>query len=232
MMFYIMPYYEKYKKYKSKYLNLKDLYRATNGDLARSQKGIQVWHDYKFVIVHGALDFITLKTILEDGFIRPGKDVDPKFWKLHGSMEAANFIYANIYFNDLKNLPLTILYSFVLHPKILYDFDIVFNQSWKVEPTDDSIRINKSDSEQIKNNKIRKIKKSIADSEGSFLPEIMRHEILISDKISVKDYVLGITCESKHVKEIEKIIIDKEYKFKVLTKNEIPELSLQQYIKI
>lgn len=235
-------YYDKYIKYKKKYK------RLTNQELVENsaesykkrykeykKKYIKLKQNYYFV--HGSSSIYTVEAILEDGYLRPGADVDIKYRKLSGG-EPQHYIYMNIFFEDLKNLSFMRSVSLIFHPKIMREYGMVFNKGWNVGPSNKelySIHVNSNDSDNVINNKIKKIRKFIKNPES--LPLKVReqtglyhHEILFNKPIELKDNLLGIVCNQCSddiLDKIKKILNDKQYKnIKILTHIEpLPSLN-------
>lgn len=166
-------YNSKYKKYKKKYINFKN----TNNN---------------FYLVHGT-DFPHLKKILEQGYIYSGKYLPDDETRL-GGWEKLPYIYCNIYFDDIKNLPHSFGYTLIINPKIIIDKGIIYNIRWHVHPNKDSIYIKPRDIDyDEKINLIKELVKNPPQAPNNLkLPEFMQHEILIKDKIDIHKYLSGI----------------------------------------
>lgn len=80
-----MNYFYKYRKYKTKYNNLKN-------KLSKN-----------FYFVHSTPTFDNLIHILQDGILYPGKNVEPERRIYSGGLPK-DFIFANIYFGDINYL--------------------------------------------------------------------------------------------------------------------------------
>lgn len=179
-------YYQKYLKYKSKYINKLNQINQYGGTNKK----------YNYYFVHGVKDIEILKTILEDKYLRPGKDVPPKMRYLGGEESELDDIYMNIYFEDIKNLSFTLGLSLILHPKILWEYGLEFQGGWGGYG---KIKINKNDSTNIIKKKIREIKKFLKNPD--VLPQKIRefsqlhhHQILFDRPIPLKGNLLGIVC--------------------------------------
>lgn len=160
-----MDTYKKYIKYKKKYIALKNQ------------------HNYNYYLVHGT-DTLQVEKILKQGYILSGRYLPDNETRL-GGWEKLPYIYCNIYFDDIKNLPYSFGYSLILDPKIIRECGIIFNKGWYVHPQDESIIIKPNDIDYDK--KINMIKEFIKNRAGSLtnMPEIMTHEVLIKDKIDI-----------------------------------------------
>lgn len=166
----------KYKKYKTKYLKLKQL---TEG----------------YYLVHGS-DLPHLKKALIDGYIYSGKYLPDSETRL-GGWEKLPYVYCNIYFDDIKNLPYSHGYTYVLHPFIIKSEGIIFNKGWQVNPTKDSIIVKPNDPDY--DAKMAEIKSLVENP--TYLHKIngeirthpfMHHEILIKDKIDLHKYLIAL----------------------------------------
>ena len=60
-----------------------------------------------------------IKHILNDGVLYPGKYLYPVQRKFCGEECPSDYIYTNIYFEDIKNIDYTWGASVILHPKIM-----------------------------------------------------------------------------------------------------------------
>lgn len=113
-----------YQKYINKYLALKN---QTGGKT------------YDFYFVHGTKNLNNIYSILKDGKIKLGKDVKQD-QRMHSGNTPLPYIYANIYFNDIKNLS---------HPKIINDYNIIFNEGWTSFPSNNII-LNQKNIKKVK----------------------------------------------------------------------------------
>lgn len=95
-----------YQKYINKYLALKN---QTGGKT------------YDFYFVHGTKNLNNIYSILKD--VKQDQ-------RMHSGNTPLPYIYANIYFNDIKNLS---------HPKIINDYNIIFNEGWTSFPSNNII---------------------------------------------------------------------------------------------
>jgi hypothetical protein len=179
-----------------------------------------------------------LRTILEDGFLRPGKDVT------HSHILSANkldHIYGNINFGrrsgsgaqpwgDLNNIENMHNTSLQFSPQLILDYGIIFNRGWG-GITDHSIVIHGSDQLEEKYNKLNKIKEYLKNP--SFYPFKVsgqnEHEILIDRVIPLNEYLISVycetTCSKKNKRRIKKIIEEKYPDAKMLS---CPENGPQQ----
>lgn len=190
---------------------------------------------YDYYILHGT-DLPNLESILNDGYIFSNIYLPHEKKRLSG-WESLSYVYCNIYFDKLKNLPHNFGYSVILHPKIIENEGIIFNKGWLVHPTEDSIFIEPHDPKiKIKINEIKKIIKNPTKLAETMinLPSMMQHEVLIKDKIDLHKYLLGIIVVNLDISLIEKIkniIKIKKYKnVKFITDGKLP--SFKELIKM
>lgn len=171
---------------------------------------------YDYYILHGT-NLPNLESILNDGYIFSNRFLPHDKKRLSG-WESSSYIYCNIYFDKLKNLPYSFGYSVILHPKIIEEEGIIFNKSWRVHPTKDSIYIKPYDPKiKTKINQIKNFIKNPTKLAETMirLPPMMHHEVLIKDKIDLHKYLLGIIVFDFDISLIEKyknIIKNKKYK--------------------
>ncbi|AVG46835.1 hypothetical protein [Acanthamoeba polyphaga mimivirus] len=128
-------YHKLYKKYKKKYINLKQ-------SLETNQLNNKCLYNYFFI--HGSFRYSGFINILRDGVIYPGKYLKYE-QRNFGASYASKFVFSNIYFEDIKNLVGPIQFSFILHPKILYENGFYFNEGWQGGPNNNSLHINNTD---------------------------------------------------------------------------------------
>ncbi|XWV25434.1 hypothetical protein QJ856_gp0328 [Tupanvirus deep ocean] len=197
--------YKKYKKYKKKYVTLKQQLNSN------------------YYLLHGT-DTEHLKKILQQGFILSGRYLPDDETRL-GGWEKLPYVYCSIYFDDIKNLSHSFGYSFIIDPRIIWDSGMIFNKGWMVHPTNDSIIIRPHDVDY--DNKINSIKEYIKNPPGPItnLPPIMAHEVLIKDKIDVRKYVVGLILPGFEGigNDIQKILEEGGYKnIKIFHKPNLP----------
>ena len=140
--------------------------------------------------------------------------------------ELLPYVYCNIEFDNVPinhrtELPL-FHYILLLHPKILYENEtIIFNKEWQIDPNEDSIYINKEDTDDIKKNKIKEIKnqlkefkKRVEKSLGQNSFDQNYHEVLFTKDINLKDNLIGIVCNNQffnYTEYIEELLKKYEY---------------------
>lgn len=195
----MITYYQKYRKYKNKYITLKNKMNILNN----------------FYLVH----FTTLKNlknILKEGKIYPGKYLPKERWTLSG--EPLENIYMLIYFKDLKNIKKIPAYAIIMDPKIILKKRMIFNKGWGGIGGKDIV-IEPSDTASELEYKINEIKTYIENP--STLPpilqevDIMTHQVKFDEPIELNNNIIAINCEkcdkSEDLDEIRKIIKNKSY---------------------
>lgn len=172
-----------YIKYKNKYLELKN-----------NEPYID-----NFYFVHNTLNLSNIKSMIKDGILYIGKYV-AKSRRKHSGGEPMDYIYTNIYFDDLKNLSHFMDYSIILHPNIIHKYGAVFNRGWRVGPAKHySTYFYKKDTPAVFNKKIHEIKQFIENPSTLTrlvreAPGLMHHEVLFKHNITLKDSLIGILC--------------------------------------
>lgn len=186
-----------------------------------------VSYNHPFYFTHGTFFAKNMIAILKDGFIKPNKDIDPKF-RILGGGEELDDIYGHIYFDEYPNtMPTYFEPCFILHPKILCDFDIKIHKIWRLNET----TINKSNSPKKIKKELDDLRKYLINSANKIETHpdgsktisswYYRHEILFNKKISIKKYVIGIVCDDcacleKDFKIIKQLIKEKNYKLTII----------------
>lgn len=212
-------YYNKYIKYKRKYLRLKKIIGGNEKE-----------NDY--YIIHGSKSPESLLNILKDGKLKLGDEVKKKYKKM-GSDDDPH-IYANIYFENVNNISHFWDYSLIFDPKILTKYGAWFNRGW-LGISKTSIHIDKNEQGERLKNKIEKIQefvqhpREIPDIVLKF-PGMCHHELMFDTRIPLKDNLLGIVCNhcnDEKISKIKEIIKDTPYKnITILTRNyPFPKLS-------
>lgn len=169
-----------------------------------------------FYLIHTTLDKKSLITILKDGFLRPS--IQQKKFRSMLSAEKLEYIYANINFDDIRNIKNVGGYKLFLDSKLFYDQTSFFNKGWQKYPTEASIHIDKNESERSKRDKLMKIKEYVKNPTHhsqhlqleKYAPHLV-HEILFNSEIDLKKYLIGIECNEVDKKIFEKII--KKYNY-------------------
>jgi len=151
---------------------------------------------YNYYVTHSSFSLKNLLAIISDGKIKLGKDL-PEEYRTYGGEEPSEYIYANIYFDDLKNMNHLLNYTLILHPKILENFDVIVNEGWQGR---ELTEFKKNDSNSARSVKLLKIKQFLKTLNS--LPEMLRqsnlgfhhHELLFSKPIKLKKYIIAISC--------------------------------------
>ncbi len=210
-------YHNGYLKYKNRYIQMK--YGGAN---KKNKDNFYFFHSIQLPVAK------KIASIINDGFLLCGQDVDTEFRGLiNEDLEYYKYIYANIYFKDLKNLEFAwggggLIFS----SKLLDESDIFFNKLWKIIPDKKSIHLKKEDTKEERNKKIYKIRKFLKNPKidpklKKLLPSMMYHEVLFDKPISIK-YLKAIVCtgcKSKDINLIQKALDKKGLKIPIYTKN-------------
>lgn len=163
---------------------------------------------HNFYLLHTIMPKNGLIDILKDGYIRKGTQLKPSQlgWSYKGN--ELHEIYGHIYFDDIKNIDHFWSSSIILSPQLLYDYGIIFRESWQGT---DLIKINKHDSEQMIKKKLQEIKEILKTKKSK---DIQQHEIVIKKQIPIKKYAIGLSCneaDDKTFTKIQKIVKEKGY---------------------
>ena len=176
-------YKHKYIKYKKKYIQLKKLLDIP----------------YDFYFIHSTMCYNNLLDILKTGILYPGKFVKPEQRQYCGEETESDYIFMNIYFEDISNIEFTYDYTLIFHPKIMMENGFIFNRGWAGK-NENSIEIFSNDNNNITNKKIKSIHDFLKDPE---LPAIIKekspgthhHEILFDHPINLDNgNLIGIIC--------------------------------------
>lgn len=222
--------YKKYLKYKSKYMNLKQSivnldssnYFLNGGSVderklvnIKSLK-LELGTKYDFFFLHMTKNFSSLISILEKGYLLPGKFVSKKHRFLSGPETESEYIYMNIYFQDLDNIQQVFGISLLLSSKLIYDNDLIFHEGWY---GGNPLYLYKNDPKKTTDKKIKKIYNFIKDPHS--LHENLRygfinHQILTSEPIPIRDNLIGIvfnisntTSQKKNINIVKNILKSK-----------------------
>lgn len=188
-------YLQKYKKYKSKYIQLK-----------RSIERINTMTP-SFYFIH-TTSWKNLEKILEDNCLAPSIHLDPEHVRLGG--HPLDCVFMHIFFDELKNIINNPGVSLLLSPEIINHFDIIFNKSWVGEKDNDSLFISKKDSINKKSKKIRKMYEYLEKPENMPTEKNLFgwhgvHEVLICEKIPLDKFLIGIICPDCSRQQIKKL---------------------------
>jgi hypothetical protein len=223
-----MDYKTKYYKYKSKYLNLLD---QCGGKLSSKLTNKPNNKPYNYFFVHLTKNFDSLKDILKSGYLYSGKQLSLEK-RFQSGDDAVNYVFTNIYFDDLKNLTHLMDFTIILSPDVFTEHkkEIKFNKGWGFE--------NIPLKDQDMNAYLKIIRKYLKTLEGlpktikDFSPHL-HHEVLFEDKINLHKNLLGIVCNGcsdSRVNNLKKILKSKKYKnIKIYTNNLVP--SYKELIK-
>lgn len=203
-----------YEKYKCGYLELKrnNLYN----------------NNYYFV--HNTKDINSIISLIKSGILFKGKYVK-KSKRKHSGGESQDYIYTNMYFEDLKNLSHFMDYSIILHPNIIHKYGGIFNKGWQVLPDKSySIPFFKKDNPCEFNIKMENVREFIKNP--ITLPKIVQgatgllhHEFLFKHNITLKDSLIGITCNgcsSENVDKLNKLLKKYSYNDVKISQNNLP----------
>lgn len=218
---YMDIYYNKYLKYKKKYILLK---------MINQTGGVK----NNFYIIHSVFKFDNIFDILKTGIIDIGKNLPSDALNMSSPEYPLSHIFSNIYFDDIKNLSYFWQASIVLHPKIISDYGCIFHKGWSCDATYPSDIIIKKKDLEI-NKKLSKIKKYIKNP--PIIPNVhttpyTNHEILFDHSIPIKKYGLMITCNFCNDKDFNKIKrLVKKYGYHVkLLRGNVPMPTLNDLI--
>lgn len=233
-----MSYYGKYIKYKNKYLDLKR--QTVNTDLLKNSTNDM---KYNFYFLHATKNIDNILALLKKGKLLPGKDVNEKYRFLNYP-DPMEYIFANIYFEDIQNLTHMRDYTLILSPDILTEQDAVFNKGWlggpETSPIGRSIYINKNDDIMTTSKKIKEFKEFLKDPSGILPQRVVEfspfhhHEIVFSQSIDLKNHLLGIVChfcqDNPKFEKVKQIMHKKYPKAKIFTDN-YPFPTLNELLK-
>jgi hypothetical protein len=196
-----------YKQNRTDYLNLQNIHKTNI-----TKGGGEFKNNFYFI--HTTLNSDTLTKILKDGFLRPS--IQLKEFKSILSAERRKHIYTNINFDDLKNVEYVGGYKLFMSPKIIYDYDSIFNRGWFVSPYDTSVFIYEKDDPKDKISKITSIKEYLKNP--TFYPKFLiegagylAHEMLFDKEIDLKKYLIGIECDECDLKELNDLLKKEGY---------------------
>lgn len=214
--------YAKYIIYKNRYFELKRKLNLKDEEYENSKLGrsLKMDKEHNFYFIHQT-DPNNFKEILKSGILKKGKNVPKK--RRHGVL-ALDYVYTAILFEDLHNITQFSSNALILSPKILDHIDAGFNVGWAREIKNDTIILEKDDSEKVKDEKLQKIRGKLIDiqreiSQGKRINYVygwMNNEVLFSKNISLKKYLIGVVCIDCD-DEIRKIVNEKYDNIKIFT---------------
>lgn len=198
---------------------------------------------YNFYFTHNPMIFANLIRILNDGYIRLGKDIPPKY-RFLGGRQPLPEIYGNILFDNIRGRQKYWGVELIINPNIVERYDFGFRFGWQGY----ELQIKKSDSNTIFWNKINLIEHHLqtvrlsgVSSDGQIISEdnvFSIHEIVFMEKIPINKYILAIVCDHMTEQEFEyvkKIITDKKYNIKLIrrrNKKSINPLPLKKLLTL
>jgi hypothetical protein len=173
--------------------------------------------------------------MINDGAIYVGKKVKDR--KGHGGTAELEDVYANIYFKDMHNISHFWDVSVVLHPKILHEYDAVFNLGWGSRKN--SVFFYKTDTPKEFNEKLDKVRELIKNPHTipkivQDAPGMLHHEVTFPNDIPLKDNLLGIVCNhcpNKDISKIKNALKDNSYKNVMILDRNYPFPSLSEFLE-
>ena len=218
-------YYYKYIKYKEKYSQLLNQINTNNTNYIMD--GGTDKNEPNYYLTHSPFKLKNLLAILSEGIIKLGKDLSEDT-RVFGGYEPLEYIYANIYWDDIKNMSHLLNYAIILDSKIIKDFNIIVNENWGGKIL---TKLNKSDSKILREKKLEKIKNFLKNPKS--LPDILleknmgfhHHELLFNTPINIKKYIKGISCPNctdKIYNKIKKTLDSNGYKNVKIFQTNIP----------
>lgn len=222
-----IDYEKEYKKYKLLYDNCKrEIYmeKKRYGRLAKNMKRKDCLYDkYDFYFYHYYHTDEALLNILKDGYLRPSNDIKHRRFSPLG--EKLYYIYTSMYIQEVERTHHFGMNLF-LHPKLIEDYGFIFNKGWTIEPNEESIVVNKDDPMSVRLKKVDEMKEwlgqieeSVEISPGYFSKrdDIMGHEVLWSEPIPLRKYLIAVAFEQsvlepqksnyqKNLKEIKRLL--------------------------
>lgn len=174
--------------------------------------------------MHATKSFESLLSILNSGYIYPGKDVAVEHRFMGGPETEFEHVYMSMYFKDIDNIKHVRAISFIINSNLMYDNDLIFHEGWY---GGNPIYLYKNDTRRVTNEKIKKIHdflknpisipEKIRESQGLF-----DHQMLIGESIPLDKYVTGIAFNiqnidlyKKDIQKIKKKIKEKGYNLKI-----------------
>lgn len=194
---------------------------------------------YNFYFTHNPMLQRNFFKILEDGYIKRGKDLPQKYHVL-GGYQDLDEVYGNIYFDDLMHRQEYWGNHFIINPNIVEKCDFGFRQGWQGY----EIKVNVSDSNKIFWKKIdyihdylKYVQMRIKWGDGKIHKSELHqlHEVVFPINISVKKYVSAITCDimtDDEIERIKKIIKKKNYNLKIIRRRRTENMTDAQLTKL
>ncbi len=207
-------YYQKYIKYKTKYIEGKLFYINFENNIMEGGA------KYNFFFIHATKSFTSLLSILNQDYVYPGKYVDKKHRFMSGPETESEYIYMSMYFKDINNMKNLYAISLIFDQKLVYDHNLIFHEGWY---GGNPIYLFKNDKKYIINKKIKKIHDFLENpislpKEIKNFSGMLDHQVLASEPISLKDHLIGIAFNlhdpkpyKKELKKIENKLKEKGY---------------------
>src|SRR5437667_8768257 len=98
---------------------------------------------YDYLIMHST-DLTRLYEILKSKTLYANKHISKKYMRL-SEKNISSYIYTSLIFDDLKNITTSYEMNLILHPKIIYEQNMILNNGWISDPNKNSIYINTYD---------------------------------------------------------------------------------------
>ena len=166
------------------------------------------------VFTHYTTDFSNLIKIIEDGEIKPNKNINKKRRKLTGG-QTSEYIFMNMYVRKYtKNINDFYPFSLIIKPSIIKSHNLHFNKGWHGGLDKNSIKItqkNISKVIQLLNNE------KYPRFNNPPMPYPMTNEVLTKKNINIKEHVKAIIINKQFKKKLIKVLKDNNLNIKVIT---------------
>lgn len=196
---------------------------------------------YNFYFTHNPTLVAHIYKILEDGYIKRGKDLPQKYHITAGNdIKGHREVYGNIYFDNLMNRQEYWGNHFIINPNIVEKYDFGFRQGWQGH----ELVVNVSDNNKIFWKKmdiihdyLKNVNMMVKWINGKIRKRELYnlHEVVFRKNISIKKYVTAITCDimtDVEMERIKKIITEKKYNIKLIRRNHDDTMTDAQIKKI
>jgi hypothetical protein len=198
-----IDYYDKYLKYKEKYILLKN-----QMSIEQQQGGYKKYSHYDYYICHATMKLNNLLGIIADGKIKKGTEL-PEENRVLGGYQGCDEIFATISFEGLKSNTHLLDLSIILHPKILKDYNVNVYTGWGNELLLTLLKIDTDETRAIKISKIKTFLENPSSLpeilQGIGVPSFLQHELRFSKVIPIKKYIIGISCPNPDDETYKKI---------------------------
>lgn len=172
-------------------------------------------YPHNFCFIHNTFAPDALASILKDGYIKKGTEVQTKYRRLGGE-EGSDKVYGQIYFDDLKNTYPWGVGSVIIDKKVLCHMDVEFHRGWQSLPIKEEHKIKTTDTSAIIKRKLKSIRnylKNPRELPKGLRTPLLNHEIMFDKNISVRRYVVGVVCsDEKTIKKLQNVIKKNGYK--------------------